>query len=139
MLQRTCTICGKLHPVGARCPQAKQRHQEYDKQARNRNTAAIYHDPRWLSVRNLTIATYGGLDLVMLRKHKLMLATLVHHIIPVEDDPNRAFDVANLIPVSSKTHAKIHKIYNSGEKNKKNLQNFLFALLKGEGDYENCF
>ena len=54
---------------------------------------------------------------------------MVHHIIPLEDSPDRRLDPGNLIYVSRKRHRLIHDTYAKGEKEKEILQKVLFKAI----------
>ena len=48
---------------------------------------------------------YNGLDFYELKvNNRIVKSKVVHHIIPMNDDPSRKFDEANLILLSIETH-----------------------------------
>ena len=42
---------------------------------------------------------------------KAIPATLVHHIIEIDEDESQVYELSNLIPVSEIAHREIHKRY----------------------------
>lgn len=61
---------------------------------------------------------------------KIVKGEMVHHIVPLEDGPERQLDSGNLIYVSRKSHRRIHDMYQKGEKEKETLQKALFSAIE---------
>ena len=109
MLKRTCNICGRVHKFGEICPKAKQRHKEYDEFKRDATAAAFYKSRAWVKVASMVKERDHGLDQYELAiNKKITKGEMVHHIIPLEDSPDRRLDPGNLIYVSRKSHRLIH-------------------------------
>lgn len=126
MLMRTCGICGGAHPVGTRCPQAKERHQEYDRSARNEERAAFYKGRPWRALRAAVMQTSKGLDMYALAvEHRIASADVVHHIEPVEERPDLALVVENTIALSNRSHNRIHAEYEKSEENREKMKKLL--------------
>ena len=70
----------------------------------------------------------NGLDEVERAKGKIVFGRISHHIIPVSDRPDLAFNQDNLIFVSDKTHAEIHRQYDKDEDSKHKMQAYLFRI-----------
>lgn len=60
--------------------------------------------------------------------HCIVPGTIVHHIIPLADDPEGCADPDNLILLSAKTHEMVHDQYRSGHKQE--MQAKLFEILR---------
>ena len=133
MLMRVCTICGGVHKQGEACPHSKKRHEEYDKTRRNKESAKFYHSSAWDIMRKVIKGKAHGLDEYQLAEGRIVKGTLLHHIIPVEDDENKRMDPDNLIFIADKTHKFIHEEYKNGNKIKmqKKLQNIV--RMRGGG------
>lgn len=138
MLTKICSKCGKSYPANECCQCRKQRHKQYDKYERNKDSAAVYHSKSWQLLTQMCKARCNGLDmykLMMTGRPVVTVNGLSHHIIELEEDKSLAFVLDNLIWVGSDSHAEIHKIYKSSEKNKKDLQqrlkNFLLLMAGG--------
>ncbi len=128
MLTKLCK-CGKRIKQNKKCckdclenkPQVKQYH---TKEHRN-----FYSGARWTKLSK-TVRNKYLIDLYLYHTLGIMKkAEIVHHIIPVKDDPTKAYDVDNLIPVTQASHHEIEKIYNLGGRRKKDLQKQLFNIL----------
>lgn len=91
---------------------------------------SFYKTSRWCKLSKFVRSRYNGLDLYELLVNKRFVKSKqVHHIIPVKDDPERKFDVGNLIPVSAKTHRMIENVYGKSLADKEKMQCLLFSLL----------
>lgn len=92
---------------------------------------SFYKTNRWRKLSYLVKNKFNGLDVYELKvNHRLVKAKVVHHIIPVNDDETRKFDIKNLIPLSIKTHMLIEQIYKTKDKEK--MQKLLFSLIQNE-------
>jgi len=63
-------------------------------------------------------------------ERRIVPGRLCHHIYETDEAPDRRFDVNNLLYVSSKSHAAIHRIYLRGGYEKKMLQKKLEKFLQ---------
>ncbi|MBR8723228.1 hypothetical protein IX325_001545 [Fusobacterium necrophorum subsp. funduliforme] len=131
MLYKICGRCGKKIKQGEQCKCKKKRHRAYDREHRNKESAAFYHSKAWKELTKLCKLKASGLDLYQLEiKHRVTKGTLSHHIIELQDNRDRALDISNLIWISDKTHALIHKEYNKDEQSKRKMQRLLFSIIK---------
>lgn len=134
MLKRTCTVCGGIHKANEECPKAKSRHKEYNEYHRNSEAMGFYNSRAWKKMALMIKERDHGLDQYeLIVNKKLVRGELVHHIIPLEEDPDRRLNPRNLIYVSRKSHKKIHDTYEEGENAKETLQNTLFNAIKNVG------
>ena len=62
--------------------------------------------------------------------NRIVKGELSHHIITVEEDEEKKYDIDNLIYVSHKTHNFIHSVYARSKEEKKALQKKLFSFLE---------
>ena len=134
MLKTVCIKCNKKINRGESC-KCSNRNKDYDRFERNKETKKIYHSKEWIKLTALCKSKCNGLDLYELyENNKIIKGELSHHIIPVEDDDKKKFDINNLIYVSKKTHNFIHSVYDSSEEEKKALQtkllNYFFKIKK---------
>lgn len=115
-IYKRCDKCGRRLPLGTKCPCIKQRHKEYDNTRRNKHRAKIYGGKRWQDTREFVMEMYAGMDLYSyFVLHKIEPANTVHHIIPLEEDESKAYDVSDLIPLTNAHHQEIHKRMENGE------------------------
>ncbi len=131
MLTRVCSICGKIHPQGQPCPQASRRHKEYDTEHRDKGADQFYHGVAWRKLRRIIMSLANGLDEYELyANNHIVRADTVHHIEPLEDDPDKAYDATNLIAVSRKTHAKIHEAYSRSKTDRNAIKSILKRIAR---------
>ena len=129
MLTKICPRCGRKLEASEICACSKKRHREYDRFHRNQDSYAAYHNNQWTRLTEQCKRLAGGLDQYAYHiKHELKHGTLSHHIIPVEDDPAQRFNPDNLIYISDKSHAEIHRIYDQSVDAKHRLQIQLFGI-----------
>lgn len=129
MLKRICPICGRIHNQGERCPMAKRRHKEYDRDHRDRARAVFYHSKEWTALHDMVKDRFHGMDAYeWCVNHCIVPGTIVHHIIPLAEDPEGCADLDNLILLSAKTHKMVHDQYRSGHKQE--MQAKLFEILR---------
>ena len=130
MLKTVCTRCNKKLNKGEKCSCNNNRHREYDRFSRDEKSKQFYHSKEWGRLTALCKSKCNGLDLYELyENNKIVKGELSHHIIPVEDDAGKKFDIDNLIYVSQKTHNFIHSVYTRSKEEKKTLQIKLFNYL----------
>ena len=132
MLIKICSYCGQQYPIDGTCSCNHNRHKEYDTYHRNSVGKVVYHSKLWKPIRMQVKQRAAGLDEYMrVIQHHIVKGTIAHHIIPVEENPQRAFDVHNLIYVSARIHATIHAAYNKSQQDKTKTQKVLLAIAGG--------
>ena len=82
------------------------------------------------------MARSNGLDELQKYRGTIMPAVLIHHIIPVKEDPAGACDLGNLIALSSASHKLVHDLYNNPEE-KAETQKLLRTIVQNEMEYMN--
>lgn len=123
MLMRICGVCGRQVKVGETCPCMKDRQKAYDRDNRNKKSASLYHSRQWQLLQLAVKSRANFLDEYIMYYEKRMTAgRIAHHIIPVDERPDLAFNPQNLIYVSDKTHKMIHDAYRKGGKEKAAMQ-----------------
>lgn len=68
-----------------------------------------YHGRRWEQKRKRILRMDGYLDRVAIRYGRTLPGEIVHHIYPVRDYPQYAYEDWNLISVSRSTHHRLHR------------------------------
>lgn len=84
----------------------------------------FYHSARWEHTKRIVMRRDGYKDKVAARYGKMIPAELVHHIIPLDEAPDLALDLHNLIAVSQATHNRLHNPDGSLSLLGKNLRRF---------------
>ena len=123
-IYKRCCKCGKRIPSGTTCEcikkirwqQKKERDKDYDMNRRDKARAAFYKTKAWIITKEDTLARYMYIDLyAYYHDGKIIPATMVHHIVPLSKDFTRGLDPENLIPLSDKSHAVLHKEMREGK------------------------
>lgn len=68
----------------------------------------FYNSAEWKSLRERKFAEANGLCEICARSNRIVVGTQVHHIIPIEKAPEKAFDYDNLILLCDACHNEQH-------------------------------
>lgn len=124
MIYKRCSRCHKRIPAGTTCECARNREYTHAEGIKKQ-----YHTERWKQIRRIVMSRYTGIDVYALYKHnRIVYADTVHHIDPTSENPNRFYDLSNLVPVSNDSHKEIHREYKTGEK--KVMQEYLRDCMR---------
>lgn len=135
MIYKRCSRCGKRIEAGQACECNKMRHKEYNKYSRNQEATSFYDSVNWKRMREYIKNKYDGIDVyAYVLFGQVEQATLVHHIVEIEDDKSQALVERNLIPVSVSSHNLIHQAYNESESSKRAMQTTLYECLRRMSD-----
>lgn len=102
----SCPYCGRMHDRGFMCPKKPARKSRYDREA-NR----VHHSNRWTKL-SLRIRERDKFLCVYCLRHDKRINTAgieVHHITPIEQDNDKAYDSANLISLCREHHEQAEK------------------------------
>lgn len=135
MLYKRCSSCGKKIPYDSQCSCVSKRRREYNKQRYSKNNVKFemfYHSNTWRKdLRTRAIKFYYHIDILEYYKfNNIVEGKIVHHIIEVKDDFNKADDISNLIYLTDTNHKRVHAIYEKSQKDKENMQKILFSLIE---------
>ena len=123
--QRYCEDCMKQEQE-----EKKRKTRYYDRYKRDKESKAIYEDKRWKRLTKQCERRFVGMDIYQYYKYGIVTSGMLsHHIIEVKEDKERAFDLDNLIYLNEESHAEIHSIYDKSDRDKRQLQEFLFDLV----------
>ena len=135
MLFTICPQCNRKNKQSERCQckqkQSRERNKVYDQTKRNKESYRVYHNTEWKNLVEHCKASCHGLDLYALYvENKIKLGHTAHHIEEVQEYPELAYELSNLIYVSFSSHNKIHHAYNKSELEKNKMKEFLRECLK---------
>lgn len=131
MIYKRCPRCGKRIESGKTCECVKQRHKEYDRLSRDKDSAHFYNSSAWKHMRQYILDKFDGIDVYAYVLYgQVEPATTVHHIVELRDDKSQALLEQNLIPVSSATHNIIHSAYDKSLSDKQAMQTILYECLR---------
>lgn len=135
-LTKQCRCGAKIDIAMKCCPNCishyegkkKESYRIYDDKKRDKKAHAFYVSSEWQALRNVILKRYVGIDLYLYYTTGVIeKANTVHHIIEISEDSSRKLDDKNLLPVTQKTHEKIHKMY---QRNKIATQELLFSFIR---------
>lgn len=97
-MKRACPYCGRIHDKRNECGRAPQH--RYDTEA-----TRLRSGRNWRKVKRLANERDGYLCQFCLAEGKLTYEDLeTHHIIPIHDDPDRAYELENLVTLCRMHH-----------------------------------
>lgn len=131
MINRICSRCGRILPIGERCSCQPAYRRDYNKFRRDRKIASFRASAEWRRVRAAVIERDNGTDQYVLHTTgALRPGFSVHHILPLSTPEGwaRRTDPSNLITLSDDTHASIEYRYKT--KFKEQLQQELREIVQ---------
>jgi len=91
-------------------------HNLYDKYKRNQDAKRFYNGVDWLKARKLALIRDSHLCQECLKNKKITAAEMVHHTKTLEDYPELAYDLDNLVSLCNACHNKEHPEKGGGKK-----------------------
>jgi len=67
-----------------------------------------YKNKKWIEARKMVLVRDNGLCQICLKKKILKTGNIVHHIIEIDDDIEKAYELDNLLTVCRECHEEIH-------------------------------
>ena len=129
MINKICSRCGKILPVGERCSCQPAYRRDYQKFRRDKKIQEFRNSSEWREMRKKIIERDDGTDQYVLHTTgALRPGFSVHHIIPLSERFDLRLDEHNLITLSDDTHASLEYKYKT--KYKTNIQQELFAIVE---------
>jgi len=83
-------------------------YKRYDKYARDKKRDKFYHSTAWKKARELALIRDHYLCQVCLKQKKIKNAEMVHHIVEVKDDFDKALELGNLQSLCNSCHNTMH-------------------------------
>jgi len=129
MINKICSRCGRILPVGERCSCQPAYRRDYQKFRRDKKIQEFRNSSEWREMRKKIIERDDGTDQYVLHTSgALRPGFSVHHIIPLSERWDLRLDEHNLITLSDDTHASLEYKYKT--KYKTNIQQELFAIVE---------
>ena len=111
MINKICSRCGRILPVGERCSCQPAYRRDYNRFRRDKKIAAFRASAEWRAMRQQIIERDNGTDQYVLHTTgALRPGFSVHHILPLStpDGWERRTDPSNLITLSDDTHSSMN-------------------------------
>lgn len=131
MINRICSRCGRILPVGEKCSCQPAYRRDYNRFRRDQKIKEFRASAEWRLVRAAVIERDSGTDQYVLHTTgELRPGFSVHHILPLSTPEGwaRRTDMNNLITLSDDTHSSIEYRYKT--KYKDILQQELFEIVQ---------
>ncbi|MDD9266064.1 HNH endonuclease [Paenibacillus sp. GCM10023248] len=80
----------------------------YDKFKRDKDSKSFYNSTDWQKVREQALTRDNYLCRRCFKQKKLVPADMVHHIVPLRDDPGKGLELDNLESLCHPCHNKEH-------------------------------
>jgi 5-methylcytosine-specific restriction protein A len=108
MPKRQCPSCNRI--VSGDCPVCtRKRRREYDN--KRASSGKRGYDAKWQRKRDAKLRTdpLCECDDCKAGNKRVIRATMVHHIKPIETNPELRLKMSNLLSMSRECHEKLHK------------------------------
>ncbi len=131
MINRICSRCGKILPVGERCSCQPAYRRDYNRFRRDQKLKEFRASAEWRLVRQQVLMRDNGTDQYVLHTTgELRPGFSVHHILPLSTPEGweARLSMDNLITLSDDTHSSIEYRYKT--KFKEQLQQELFEIVQ---------
>lgn len=129
MINKICSRCGRILPVGERCSCQPAYRRDYQKFRRDKRIQEFRSSAEWRAMRNKILIRDDNTDQYVLHTTgALRPGFSVHHIIPLSERFDLRLDEHNLITLSDDTHSSIEYKYKT--KYKDSIQQELFAIVE---------
>lgn len=131
MINKICSRCGRILPVGERCSCQPAYRRDYNRFRRDKKIAAFRASAEWKQTRQLAINRDDGTDQYVLHTTgELRPGFSVHHILPLSTPEGweARLSMDNLITLSDDTHSSIEYRYKT--KFKEQLQQELREIVQ---------
>jgi len=118
----------------------KERYREYSNRRRQDKERKKYQDfyssKAWIRLSNLVKQHFFGMCIICWLRGKIVNGTITHYIEEISDREDLMLSKDNLIPLCPSCHQKVHKKYNSGDKEEKNMKKILVeAIIKFDKEF----
>jgi 5-methylcytosine-specific restriction protein A len=141
-IKKLCSRCNKIIDYGNtycdKCQEIADRNKKdsvkyYNTNVRDKESQSFYNSKAWKNIVKVVKSRQHGLCLMCLESNSISYYNVIHHIVELKEDKDKALDINNLICLCSSCHAKIHGEYNKSIDTKKVMQNKLKQLInRGE-------
>lgn len=131
MINKICSRCGRILPVGERCSCQPAYRRDYNMFRRDKKIKEFRASAEWRRVRQYVMERDDNTDqYVLYTTGELRPGFSVHHILPLSTPEGwaRRADPSNLITLSDDTHSSIEYRYKT--KFKEQLQQELFDIVR---------
>lgn len=108
-----------------------ERNAEYDRTQRDRKAKAFYNSTEWKTARAAVLTRDAGIDIyIYMTEHRVVPATMVHHIVELREDYSKRSTPSNLISISETTHEGVIRKAYSKPDTKRKMQQELREIVK---------
>lgn len=131
MINKICSRCGRILPVGERCSCQPAYRRDYNRFRRDKKIQQFRASAEWRAMRQQIIERDNGTDQYVLHTTgELRPGFSVHHILPLSTPEGweARLSMNNLITLSGDTHSSIEYRYKT--KHKEDIQRELFAIVE---------
>ena len=114
MIYKRCPLCHRRIPTGTNCGCYEQRRKAHGALP---EINSFYNTELWRICKEKAKRKTFGLDPIsLLCECRLEYGQTVHHILPLEECPERKADISNLIYITESHHRAIHEAYKTNQK-----------------------
>lgn len=130
MLYKRCVRCNTRLPYNAICS-CKARYKTNSDSYKDDKEKRFYKSKDWQNTTNIIKNKFNYLDIYSYYVlGQIEKGQVVHHIIALDEDFNKRLSLSNLVYLTEKNHRIIHNLMKKSYKDKEEIQQLLFSLIK---------
>lgn len=130
MIYKRCTRCGNRLEYNSECS-CLTKHKINSDDYKSNIEKRFYKSKEWQSLTNIIKNRFNYIDIYSYYiLNKIENGQVVHHIVPINEDFSRRYQVSNLIYLTEKNHRLIHNTMRKSIEDKEKIQNILFSLIR---------
>ena len=130
MLYKRCSRCGNRLEYNTICS-CKAKYKTNSDSYKNDKERKFYKSKAWQDATNIIKNRFIYLDIYSYYiLGQIEKGEVVHHIVALDEDWSKRLYLSNLIYLTEKNHRKIHNLMKKSTKDKEDVQQLLFSLIK---------
>ena len=130
MLYKRCSRCGNRLEYNIICS-CKAKYKTNSDRYKNDKERKFYKSKAWQDTTNIIKNRFIYLDIYSYYiLGQIEKGEVVHHIVSLDEDWSKRLCLSNLIYLTEKNHRKIHTLMKKSIKDKEDVQQLLFSLIK---------
>lgn len=130
MIYKRCTRCGTRLEYNTICS-CKAKYKTNSDSYKDDKEKRFYKSKAWQDTTNIIKNKFSYLDIYSYYVlGQIEKGEVVHHIVALDEDFSKRLSLSNLIYLTEKNHRNIHNLMKRSPKEKEDVQQLLFSLIK---------
>lgn len=130
MIYKRCTRCGTRLEYNTICG-CKAKYKTNSDSYKDDKEKKFYKSKAWQDATNIIKNKFNYIDIYSYYVlGQIEKGEVVHHIVALDEDFSKRLSLSNLIYLTEKNHRNIHNLMKRSPKEKEDVQQLLFHLIK---------